>query len=1357
MFAANPSLVSLLPLLALALASFVYVTSKAALKRVQPPSTPPPDHHDAAAEPAAPARVVHEMSTGLRTLTGRARGMDHIPLLVVVGLASEALGRLIPELAAASTPLSRVEQAVSHGTCRIALCPDGAVASFTDGLLDHANWEARWGEFLNALLANRSDQPFDGLVVVLPAERLVGPASLADDALAALGERLYRMIWTAQRDSGWRVPIHVVIGGCEAVTGFAATAAGLSPALRRAPLGWAVPYGLDMVFEQSWVGVGIDALVSRLSSLQARLLMRTSPIGTAEQVLLFPHAVASLAAPLALLLASALRPSAYHQSFIFRGFFLVGRAPAEMASGYAAPDLFAARLFPDRIFPEHMLARPIEGAANRRRRRIRIAQAALAAAALFALFGLSRLPQQQPAVDTVRRLVTAVGDVEHNLRGTMIDVAGANAAASDLDPHSVATEQLLQVMAGVSVDRLETPWAPLSYLSNASDRVVGAIRAGYEIAVLRAVQERLSQTIPQLLGLAGAAASPAGTGERAAAACTGSGVSAADIDRLRHTLAALQEYRRQLKAYQSLPGDPRIGALDSLLQFALRLPLPTGFSSNYHLYEAGLMGAVARPLPILQIRSTVDGIMTRQVTRAVDAAYPGSELAVAVDAAVAAGAATPAVEGSALDRLRSLDTSLKAIARSAPVRDYDWLAAGGLGGTVSGLLDMLGTLAVARQPDVDDLSPVGPNLTQRLRDAAAACAMSTRTRLMAARLFGTEPVLRIAESTVALAPAPAGVIGVLDGFLALPLVASPPGPAAVPGEAAGLPGDGAPLFWDAQQLATLQSMAEGYQTFSAQLLPVTLPPALRALLAAAAGERLDALAQEAIAQALRNGSTRRTIRSAGGNGALREEVARFVDAAPVLTNLRVALRQSGRAGAADQLDGVLADQAQRLLGRVDVLLTSADPYQMVDRTLSFWNGNAPLAAVAFGAASLSDLVGTLPARRDYVEELSRDYAAPLVAYLQQSGMVASGSAAALVGRWSGIADTLARYHRGDPANSLSQLEQFISADMDRIMLANCSVQSAPVGNATDWFGQQLQTIRRAVVARCGGVSHADTAASYTELAGAFNASLAGRFPFGGSDAPDADPGDVKRFFTAFGAQLPDLQARLGNIAAYRRDGAAQFVEQLLAVQAALAPMLTNPAPDAALSYTVTPDFRTNAGSDPGADQIVERSVRIGQQTLSSFDAAHSLAWTAGQPVEVRLRWAANAPAEPASVPDRPGLVEGRLASFRAAGSWALLRLIAQQRPPAGTLAQLNDRRPETVGFTVALQPNPNAAVGGNAGLTSAQAFMRLGLTGTLRTPGQPDKQLAVMLPYFPTAAPLAPSGPRTAARAARGGPTPLQP
>ena len=98
-------------------------------------------------------------------------------------------------------------------------------------------------------------------------------------------------------------------------------------------------------------------------------------------------------------------------------------------------------------------------------------------------------------------------------------------------------------------------------------------------------------------------------------------------------------------------------------------------------------------------------------------------------------------------------------------------------------------------------------------------------------------------------------------------------------------------------------------------------------------------------------------------------------------------------------------------------------------------------------------------------------------------------------------------------------------------------------------------------------------------------------------------------------------------------------------------------------------------------------------------------------------------------------MRGLVASYQYGGGWALLRMIRAQSPGVPMLSQLSDRRPEALGFSLALKPNPAAAGGGDSTLAAAQVFMHFGLTASVHAPGQPDKHQPVTLPEFPASAP----------------------
>ena len=306
-----------------------------------------------------------------------------------------------------------------------------------------------------------------------------------------------------------------------------------------------------------------------------------------ERLLLFPlDSVEALAQPLSNLLTPMLRPSAYHEAFMFRGFYLTGRTDA---GAEAMPDAFTARLFSERIFPEHVLAQPVGGARSRRRRQIRIAQVVLAVGLVLSVVGVAGVRGRHDAIRTVTPLVEEIASLGSRFRAVKASMqapdgrSAAQALAEQID--ATETKRLLMLMSGISVDQLKTAWAPLSYTTDADATLERAIRAAYEVAVLREVRYRLTDQIPALLGADESAVAPAsGPNRDADAPCAADGATVADIDRFQQITKRLGDYSQQLQFYQSLTENPQIGTLKSLLEFALAIELPAGFSGPHNLY-----------------------------------------------------------------------------------------------------------------------------------------------------------------------------------------------------------------------------------------------------------------------------------------------------------------------------------------------------------------------------------------------------------------------------------------------------------------------------------------------------------------------------------------------------------------------------------------------------------------------------------------------------------------------------------------------------------------------------------------------------------------------------------------------------
>jgi type VI secretion system protein ImpL len=644
------------------------------------------------------------------------------------------------------------------------------------------------------------------------------------------------------------------------------------------------------------------------------------------------------------------------------------------------------------------------------------------------------------------------------------------------------------------------------------------------------------------------------------------------------------------------------------------------------------------------------------------------------------------------------------------------------------LLDKLRGMQIVRSDFIDSLLASG-----------VKAEADTRNRLLHATAFDRALVLASSDGAVTLSPAMDASRRLLNDLFAQPFMRSVPAAGA-----SAAPASGMRINWDVQTLRQAEDLAESYLAFAPKE-DATLPQSIQQQVRSVAGTEAAAQIGLLLGLAARPAGDLPN----GGARAMPQEVSGLASALPILVNLRNTLRQAGAAAPAAALDRQVSEQAVRLLRQVDNNLASAAPYRLTDPSLSFWHGSPPLAEPAFGTSSPTDLASTLPPRRDFVETLAREYAAPLVGYLRDPGTSGNAAASGLVARWQSILDTLDRYHRSDPSNSLTRLEQFITVDMDKIDLSNCRQLNAGGGMAGDYFAEQLQNIRRAVASRCGTVVQVGTVDRYTSLSTTFNAQLAGRFPFAPVASPyaagtgpglgAADPNEVRRFLLEYGPDLPTLQTQFQSGGSHGQAGRAaeMFLTQLLAVQTAFAPMLADPSGSTPLAYQVDIEFFTNPAEARGQNQIIDAVVSAGNQRGSSMSGTSRIVWTNGQPARVELRWATNAPMVPdASVHQTWPRINGLSAGFDFSGSWALLRLLRAQAPSSADLNALQDRRPEVLAFEVPLKRNTNAAIGGDSEVDTAKVYLRLALTGILQAPGQPEKTVPTALPEFPTAAPL---------------------
>lgn len=1232
------------------------------------------------AAPAADGDDIGSLRRVLATvadLAGRGGDSRQVPWLGLVDLSGADGGRLV----------DGIDTAGSITPVRLS---GGEMARFgRDGVVLHAGdvlaggeGAANWNALLRMLVAVRPDRPLDGLVLALPAAALVGPAALAPERLATLGVQAADLVWQAQRLSGLRLPLYLVLTDSQTLPGFAALVQALPPEQRGVVLGWSSPYALNEGYDSHWVQRAVDRLVTGMSEVIVDASLDDRHGDDMRGLLLLPYALQGLEPPLSAFLAALLQPSAYHDAFLFRGFYLTGGPSGDALAGDAPA--FVRGLFADKIFPERRLVHPLTGVVRQQEKRLRLARWAAAVLAALWLPGLAwtwfdTSDDTQKLMPLILRIDSDVRQVQALAR----DRVSGEARDAVLRESS---REILEAMGPVSVYSLVSLMAPTSLFLKPDATIEDAIATGYNVVVIKEMGERLGRLSRDMLQ------PPAG---------------GADLSEAQRLVDRLIELRQNLVLYNGLPKSRSAQDLRQLAAYTMAIRLGDDFVTSARLYEAAL--ARARPEAHVASDAQVEQALVARVRALIDARYDAAPIQAALqrvgDAARGAINLPPG-----RDVLSLVRDDLRFVQNALGSAGYGWLndADGRLGADLETLLARLVTEQLAGKEAVAALHDHG-----RVRQTEA------RRKVRAMVRDGDLPLLRDRDGRLSLAADMMVLADTLDQTLLRPFMATP----AQPG---GRLADGSrPLVWDGPALTEVSDALIQFRAVIDQDM-AKIPAGMQPMAKSEVRSRFARYAQAGMERAALPAG----IVVVHDEAALLGEVRSFAAVAPALAEMRRGFQQLSLGELSQSLDITAGRQARRLLTGLDQTRTVAVAFLPAEPEFQWWDGGQPMAARAYGVTNQTDLAQILASDRQSMATLARDAAEPLLTFL--AGTPADG---APLGKWQEILAAFKTYDQRDNAhNGLRNLEKLILVNLDQIEVGNCGAIPAFDPSSGEYFAGQARIILDGVRSRCAALGQSKMQTAYGRLRSAFNASLARRFPFSASRQPEADPDEVRRFFHVFGGETGadgPLASRLGG-------EAGRFLGDLAAARQALAPMLADTTLRLPLAYEVEAEFRTNPLADRGGAMVIEWRLELGDQVISSASPGGKAVWTAGQPVRLVLRFARNGPKLPDAQPGGgPGgaKIDDTVAVWEERGPWGLLGLIATHAPPLQDRLNLPDAAPETLRLDVPLKLNPDAAAGAPMSFDSAAVYLKLKLTTVTRVPAQPDRRESIALPPFPTAAP----------------------
>ncbi len=418
-------------------------------------------------------------SLQLQRLVAGGSGVYEVPWVVAVGAGSADLDRLLPEQLPWPPDLAGAHQAVLGQVGRISFCRTGAVLGFDDGLLDGPEWRQRWHSLVRALQTCRPGRPVQRTACCDSRLRAAGVTGIAGSA-GRRSDQIYHLIWSVQRMTGWRIPVYLLVSGCEELTGFADWVLALPRQARQQVLGWSCRTPSTAFFRtkmgrrgdrggrQAAVGCAAPLPDARAGGRGPRGPPAVSGRGATARRAAFcaPHRHA----------ANQRLSRGVHVSRLLSGGARAGRGRSGSAIGRVRPRRCSRR----KCFRSTGSLSPLTG-----RQPEDIARSALpgcpAAVAVLCLIGVMHI--QRVKSDYLPPVYTSLSGIGQQVSARALQRDNPQVGAARRERVRDVALRLLNAMAAIQIDRIDTIAAPTSLLSFANSRVEQAIATGYSVAV----------------------------------------------------------------------------------------------------------------------------------------------------------------------------------------------------------------------------------------------------------------------------------------------------------------------------------------------------------------------------------------------------------------------------------------------------------------------------------------------------------------------------------------------------------------------------------------------------------------------------------------------------------------------------------------------------------------------------------------------------------------------------------------------------------------------------------------------------------------------------------------------------------
>lgn len=494
------------------------------------------------------------------------------------------------------------------------------------------------------------------------------------------------------------------------------------------------------------------------------------------------------------------------------------------------------------------------------------------------------------------------------------------------------------------------------------------------------------------------------------------------------------------------------------------------------------------------------------------------------------------------------------------------------------------------------------------------------------------------------------------------------------------PSGGQHLFWDRGPLLEAIQQFNEYESFLGQKFDPH-SQGLRDNVYEKTTERLKENLEKLLRQAKVTRADSPAFQQELGND-LQNEIKSFKDSQDLLVNLADI---SAKLGMTSRYDALVSDEIFNLLNRVNYQFLSENHYRVRKDGFSWWDGTQRLPLGAYEVGSQEELAAYLANHRGQIAFIAREYATPLINFLTARNYTTHLLRSAQAVNWPELVVQLNKYDKMVPS-SVSQLENFILEEMDKVTPGQCPKALSPSGRATDFFLQTRNQLRQHLYLQCEELTDKDFFRRYAELQEYFNQNLAGKYPFARIGATqgftEADPDAIAEFYRLMDKSGKMLKDALTRRAQFEKSAvkARDFIEQVEETREFLAPLLVKNGPPVA---DLDLRFRVNQSRELCGYQIIDWELEVGRERIRLRDPARTLRWRLGDPMRLSLRWAKDSPSSPKAEGQKPhATVIDRTVTFEFTNRWSLLAMFSRHLAPLADYDPVAAPEPHLLAFEV---------------------------------------------------------------------------